>query len=288
MREKGFHSGNYGVVVTTRNGGETIISSLNSIMNQTLQPTTLCVVDDGSTDSTPQILRKFSEKFSDRVYTVALPDRGYDIRRVMRNINIGIQEIRRLGIETKYTMISGDDCIYQRNYAEYIVEKMEREPKLVIASGDFENAKAPSSAPKGSSRFIKNSFLKRLGNGYPPHYGSESWMLKKALQQGCRVECFPETRYKHLRELGSKHQFRDWGAAMACLGYHPLWVLYRCFKYLHTHLLPPKSLVMLWHYFIPINRKNDPYFTFFEKDLRQYVWKKQERRVIALMRGVIR
>jgi len=31
---------------------------------------------------------------------------------------------------------------------------------------------------------------------------------------------------------------------------------------------------MLWHYFLPIHRKNVSYFTLFETDLRQYVWEK--------------
>ena len=52
MREKDFPSGDYGVIVVVRNGAKTIGSTLNSIMDQTLQPTILCVVDDGSTDDT--------------------------------------------------------------------------------------------------------------------------------------------------------------------------------------------------------------------------------------------
>jgi hypothetical protein len=46
-------------------------------------------------------------------------------------------------------------------------------------------------------------------------------------------------------------------------------------------------LTVLWHPFIPINHKNDHNFTFSEKALRQYVWKKPEKGIIALMRGVI-
>lgn len=287
MREKKFALGCYGVIVVTRNGAKTIGSTLNSIMDQTLQPIILCVVDDGSTDDTPQLLKKFSEKFPNSVGLIALPNKGYDIRRVMRNINQGIREIRRRGIATKYMMISGDDCVYPRHYAEYIVGKMEENPELVVASGDFEDAKAPSLAPQGSGRFVDDGFLKSLSDEFPPFYGSESWVLEKALQRGGKVRCFHEVRYRHLRKLGSKHRFRDWGLAMACLGYHPLWALYRCFKAIHNRLLPPRSLVMLWHYFLPIHRNNDSYFTLFEKDLRQYVWKKQERRLIASIRGLL-
>lgn len=289
MTEKGVRSSpvSYGVVVVTRNGGEAIVPTLNSIMDQTLQPTIVCIVDDGSTDDTPQVLRRVSEKFPDRICVVTLPDRGYDIRRVMRNVSLGIREIRRRGIETRYVMISGDDSVYPTNYAEYIVGKMEKNPSLVVASGDFEDVKASSLAPHGSGRFIKNSFLKSLGGRLPWSYGSESWVLEKALQLGYWVECFPEIRYRHLRELGSKHRFRDWGLAMACLGYHPLRVFHRCFKYVHDRLLPPRSLAMLWHYFVPINRKNDPYFMVFEKDLRDYIREKQKRGVIASIRGLL-
>jgi glycosyltransferase involved in cell wall biosynthesis len=47
LREKGFPSGAYGVIMVTQNGAKTIPFTLNSIMDQTLQPTILCVVDDG-------------------------------------------------------------------------------------------------------------------------------------------------------------------------------------------------------------------------------------------------
>ena len=287
MRGENRHSGIYGVVVVTRNSSKTIGPTFKSIIDQTLQPTIVCVVDDGSTDDTLQIVRRISENPHSRMCLVTLPDRGYDIRRVMGNINLGIQEIRRQRIVSTFTMISGDNCLYPPNYSEYIIGKMEKDIKLVVASGDFEDAVTPYSAPHGSGRFIKNSFLKSLGDKFPPDYGSESWVLEKALQRGYKVRFFHEVRYGHLRKLGSQHRFRSWGLAMACLGYHPLWALYRCFKDIHNRLLPPRLLVMLWHYFLPIHRNNDSYFILFEKDLRQYVWKKQERRLIASIRGLL-
>jgi len=287
LREKDFPTGVYGVIVVTRKGAKTISATLNSIMDQTLQHTILCVVDDGSTDDTPQLVRKFSEKFPKRVCLLALPNKGYDIRRVMRNINQGIHEMRGRGIATRYMMISGDDCVYPRDYAEYIIGKMEEDSELVVTSSDFEDAKAPSLAPQDSGRFIEDGFLKSLGDEFPPFYESESWVLETALQRGYAVQCFREVRYRYLRKLGSRPRFRSWGVAMTCLEYHPLWALYRCFKDIQNRLLTPRSLVMLWHYFLPIHRKNDSHFTFFEKDLRQYVWKKQERRLIALMKRLI-
>lgn len=277
----------YGVVVVTRNGEKTIVPTLNSILNQTLPPTIVCIVNDGSIDNTARALQDISGKFPDKMCVVTLPDRGYDIRRVARNINRAIQEIRIRGVETQYTIISGDDCVYPENYAHYIIKKMEDDPKLVVASGDFMGGNPPSLAPRGSGRFIRNSFLERLGNQFPPYYGSESWILEKALQMGYKVKCFTEIRYRHLQKLGLKHKFRDWGLAMVCLGYHPLWVLYRCFKYVHNRLLPPRSLIMLWHYFVPINRKNDPYFGLYDEELKEYVRDKQKRNVMALMRGAL-
>lgn len=271
----------YWVPVVTRNGKDTIAQCLESILNQNMPPTLVCIVDDGSTDETPSILKAFSSKFPSKIQVITSPNRGYDIRRVVHNFNRAIQRIKQLEIKTKYTMISADDCIYPNNYAEFIVSKMESDPRLVIASGDIEGY-CPDESPRGSGRFIRNKFFKKIGNSYPPYYGYEAWIIHKALQLGYKTRNFKELRYRHVRKLGEKHKFSDWGLAMKCLGYHPLEILYRCVKYvLIDRRLPPTYFRILWDFFIrPIGLKNDLYFHYFDKDLQKFIRERQKSRVI--------
>ena len=276
----------YWALVATKNGEDTISICLESILSQNLPPRLICTVDDGSTDKTAQILESFSEKLGAKMRIVALPDRGYDIRRTVHNFNIGIKEVRKLGIKTRYTMISGDDCLYPDDYAEFIVARMDEDPSVVVASGDITGS-CPDESPRGSGRFIRNSFFEEIGNEFPPYYGYEGWIVHKALQLGYEIRNFAELRYGHLRELGRDHKFSDWGLAMKCLGYHPLEVLYRCVRYVFVdRRVPPAYLRILWDYFIrPIGLQNDPYFHYFDEDLRNYIRERQRQRLCRVVLG---
>ncbi len=55
------------VIVTAHNYGHFLRKCLNSILNQTFKDYELIVVDDASTDETPQIIEEFKEKFGNKL-----------------------------------------------------------------------------------------------------------------------------------------------------------------------------------------------------------------------------
>ena len=50
------------VIITTYNSANTLIESINSILNQTFSSWFLIIVDDGSTDNTKEILLNYKRK----------------------------------------------------------------------------------------------------------------------------------------------------------------------------------------------------------------------------------
>ena len=54
--------GNYNVILTCRNSEKIIEPSLTSIIEQSIKPKYIIVIDDGYTDSTPNILKQIQKR----------------------------------------------------------------------------------------------------------------------------------------------------------------------------------------------------------------------------------
>lgn len=62
------NAANISVVMATYNGALFLAKQLDSIIHQSLQPSEIIVCDDGSTDTTAQILEEYSKKYGLRFY----------------------------------------------------------------------------------------------------------------------------------------------------------------------------------------------------------------------------
>ena len=210
----------YSVVIPCRNGEKTIAKTLTSLLNQSIKPKEIIVVDDASTDDTPNILASFKVK-------VVRLEHNYprNFNRVPKLVNIGIN---KLNPKPEYLMLSGDDSVYPRNYAQVLVQKFKDDPSLKIASGNMRELKYPSQAPQGSGRIIEYKWLtKHLP--FPTSSTWESGIMFKALAEGMTVKCFNEVTFSHKRQY-SAYSIRTFGHAMHSLGYIPLFVMLRLVK----------------------------------------------------------
>jgi glycosyltransferase involved in cell wall biosynthesis len=275
------------VVVVSRNGAIHIRLTLDSLLNQSQKPDRISVVDDGSTDETPGILREYIET-SGIITTLTLPDRGYDIRRVPSNINYAWDRNRTL--RTEYFMVSGDDCTYPDNYAETLTRRMNLKPSLVVASGRPSTIESvsPEHTPSGSGRVIRTTFWRELGGTYPLQAGWETWLLYQAALKGFEVRLFEDLEYQHSRPRGAEHQFVYWGAAMATLGYHPLYALGRiAVNATRPPLAPRRSVNMLRGYLQSTLQPADAFLHPYDRVLRSFVNRSQRQRISGIVTSLL-
>ncbi len=230
----------YWCCIYTRDGADTLLETLRSLISQTITPAYIVVVDDNSTDATPDILRSVSNIFP-ALHIVNTNSKTRDIRRAPWLLNLALEAAAKLP-ETTYMMISGDDCIYPPDYAATIMRRMDAEENLAVASGDWgmPTTLVFEKLPKGAGRLIRTSFMTRLGGRYPVAYGWEAWLLLKALQLGWQVRNYEDIRYQHLRPYRPRNVY-SWGKGMYSLGYPSYFVLLRFSRNL---LLPKKELMM--------------------------------------------
>ena len=97
--------GTYSVILTCRNSEKCIQQAIMSLINQDAKPEYIIVVDDGSKDKTPAMLKEFQSK-NDNLYVITNPDLGYDIGRVVANWNKALRLSKELDLRpTDYHMI---------------------------------------------------------------------------------------------------------------------------------------------------------------------------------------
>lgn len=280
----------YRVVVVARNAAAHLKRTLDSLLNQTLKPEGMVIVDDGSTDSTPDILRGYEREHHATVKVITRPDNGYDIRRVPSNINLAWKSMSASGLASDYFMISGDDCFYPPHYAASLLAKMRTDPRTVVASGRPSTSTPLSRehSPSGSGRMINEQFWLDVGGKYPLIAGWESWLLYMASLNGLKASLFGDLVFEHFQPRGAKHQFIYWGAAMRTLGYHPLYAMGRIAKNALTTTVGPKgSIKMLRGYFQARLGSDDEFVAPFDSVLRQFVYRQQAQRIVRVVMSIL-
>ncbi len=221
-------SKDYWCVIVTRDGAETIGMTMDSILAQTVPPKFIAVVNDGSTDDTEKIV--LSKSFTG-FHVLNTGSKARDIRKVPKLLNLALdfwQREQNHLPRTDYMIVSGDDNELSHGYAEEILRRMEEDPKLVVASGEWlsSRGRGGDQMPHGGGRFVRMSYMQEIGGHYPVAYGWETWLLYKALESGYRVKLFPEVRYEHLRPFRPTNLF-GWGRAMYSLGFPSYYVFLR-------------------------------------------------------------
>jgi len=107
------------VVICVYNGASTVGSALDSVFAQSLAPSETIVVDDGSTDSTPQVLAKYGDRI-----------------RVIRQENKGLATARNVGVAASsapYVAFLDADDVWLPRRLEKTVAALDSAPDAVLA-----------------------------------------------------------------------------------------------------------------------------------------------------------
>jgi glycosyltransferase involved in cell wall biosynthesis len=281
--------GTYFAIVTCRNSENDIRAALTSLKDQTLAPQYVIVVDDGSTDKTPEILTQTKQRWQS-LYVIKHDDLGYDISRVVRNWNEAItySKSKKLA-HTTYHMIATDDTIYPPGYAEKLVDFMDNNSNIAIASGNYTKYKPEK--PHGAGRFVRNSFFEEThwSGLYPELMGYESAILYESERLGYCYAIVTDARFQHSRPLGKHHKFYEFGASMKTLGYHPVFVWGRFAKYLATGEVTGRiGAFNMLYYYLSYKPKTVGYDRLYDDQLRKFVRMIQKRRILSTIPSIKR
>ena len=190
--------------------------TLDTVAAQTVPPALWVVVDDGSTDSTPEILDDYMEKL-DSLRVVRREDRGG------RAVGPGVIEAFYAGLETvdlgefDYVCKLDLDLDLPAVYFERLIEAMEADERLGTCSGKPYYPHPDTGEPVsehcgdetsvGMTKFYRTECFQEIG-GFVREVMWDGIDCHRCRMLGWRAASWdePEIRFMHLRPMGSSHK----------------------------------------------------------------------------------
>ena len=171
--------------MTTYNEEETLFRCLSAIESQTVKPSHLIIVDDGSTDRTKWYLNSYRDmvRVDDPKYAEGYKNRA-------RAFNRGLEKARTY--HPKFLMKVDADIVVPNNYAETLLYQMD--PLIGVASGVSSGYK--------NKRFVSNGAIMYrmdpLGKA-PMRYAWDRQLTLGLIRRGYNYRVVPELEYLELR-----------------------------------------------------------------------------------------
>lgn len=238
------HPRDYVVITPCRNEEAHIESTIATMVAQTVSPTRWLIVDDGSTDRTPEILAAAAAEH-DYIRVTTRKDRG------SRAVGPGVIEAFYSGLEdldiSEYSYISKVDADLELppRYFERVMEEMDREPRLGNMSGkvylrDDDGTLVPERMGDenaiGAAKFYRRSCFEEIG-GFVKNVGWDGidGHMCRLLGWTARSVDTPELRIIHRRLMGSSQNSiwegrKRWGRLKWYQGSAP-WYIGAVFAY---------------------------------------------------------
>jgi glycosyltransferase involved in cell wall biosynthesis len=208
-------TGDYCLISPARNEADFIRRTLDSVLAQTVLPKRWIIIDDGSTDATPQILADYAARH-DLIEVHTRTNRG------RRALGGGVVEVFNSGLElladdpVEFICKLDVDLDLPPRYFERLLEEMRRDERLGSVSGkpyfwvgeegssELKSERIQDDVSVGASKFYRRAFLDDVGglvkgliwDGIDCYRGRMLGWRSKSIDD-------PELRFLHLRPMGS-------------------------------------------------------------------------------------
>jgi len=278
----------YVIVMPVRNEAAHLRRTLDSLASQSLAPAECIVVDDGSSDETAAIVEEYAAKLG-WLRLIRRGDRGFRKAGggVMETFYEGFRQIRVADWE--YVVKLDGDLEFNGDYFARCLEHFVNNPKLGIGGGQLYTVvnghKDPEHTPRfhvrGATKIYRRACWEAIG-GLKVTIGWDAIDEATANMLGWQTRSFPELEVCHLRPTGTadglwRSNIRYGEVAYLC-GYHPLYMLARCFFRLGSWPYGLCSLGLVWGYTKGFLKRQPPREA---PEVRHYVRTQQWRRLIG-------
>jgi len=229
----------YVLITPARNEEAFIGKTLDSMVSQTVLPEKWVIVDDGSTDSTAELVEKYvrDNPWIELVRRTQRPDRSFS--RKVDAFNAGLQRANSREFDVIGNLDA--DLSFDSEYLEFLMNKFAEDPKLGVAGTPFvengyDSAKDSFEGENhvaGGCQLFRRECFEEIGGYIGNPAGGIDWIaVTTARMKGWRTRSFPEKRFNHYRALGTAERGEvaalfSYGEKDYYLGNSPVWEVFR-------------------------------------------------------------
>jgi glycosyltransferase involved in cell wall biosynthesis len=276
------------VVSPCRNEAQFMRRTLQSVVGQSVLPALWIIVDDGSTDQTPDVVQEYAAKYA-FIRVLRREDRGF------RQLGGGVIDAFYAGLETvnvndfDYVCKLDLDLVLPPRYFETLARRMEAEPRLGACSGKtfYQHPRSGKFIAEpcgdeqaiGASKFYRVKCFQQIG-GF-----TRALMWDGIDGHRCRMlgwmamSCDdPALNFEHLRPMGTSD--KNWwtgrkrhGQGQYFMGSGFLYFLASCVYRLRQPPVVVGAVAALWGYVQSAMQRRPSYEDReFRRFLREWQW----------------
>lgn len=236
----------YIIQTPVKNEEENLPQLIKSILEQSIKPSLWLIIDDGSTDSTYEII-KDAQNEHNWIDCIRLENRERDLGlHLSEVINAGISTIMKFCVENNirynYWGNIDADVTLDDKYFEKLINEFEHNPKLGVASGgtwyykknEIKHYDANIGEPSGGNMLVIKECLNDCGLPIPLTYSWDSVLKTKARINGWETKRFENIKSIDSRDVNAvigywKGSFNN-GISAHFINMHPIHVFLKSLK----------------------------------------------------------
>jgi glycosyltransferase involved in cell wall biosynthesis len=233
----------YVLITPARDEAQFIELTIKSVVAQTVRPLKWVVVNDGSTDSTDDIVREYAAQHP-WIELIRMPERRErHFAGKVHAFNAGYARVRDL----KYEVIGNldGDISFDQDYFSFLLRKLAENPKLGVVGTPFNDSSVTynysivgTDHVSGACQLFRRKCFEEIGGYLPVKGGGVDFIaVTSARMKGWKTRTFTDKVCLHNRPMGTAQggtwvmRFRM-GVKDYSLGSHPLWECLRTFYHM--------------------------------------------------------
>lgn len=229
----------YVLITPARNEEQFVEKTIRSVISQTVLPLKWVIVDDGSTDSTPHIVERYTSSYP-WMEMVQLPkhrDRSFAAK--VHAFNAGYERVRGHHYEVIGNLDA--DVSFDADYFEFLLGKFQDDASLGVAGSIFREEGYSSATDSfegqnhvaGGCQLFRRGCFEEIGGYVANKAGGIDWIaVTTARMMGWKTRSFRDRSFFHYRSLGTAERgvlasTFSYGEKDYYLGGHPVWEIFR-------------------------------------------------------------